>query len=250
MRYQKTDVEEPFYFKGYGEDGITIALNLKTIAIDVKIPELSYPTIEEGSNAETNVDQISEPLTDESYFPNSGLLQSHRNIKYSKHKCRKDKAMDKRPSLTRTAHLVAIFHRHHMRRQRKMRHGQPTLPSSNENNLDSNDENENLHENRNFCRTFVPKKALREQNGAISEIKVTTNGQEDDLPSHFNRMSLFDNRENSTSSLSSAENITEMENQNNSGDVYYPQASEVSTSSVVGFLRNIEDDFTKMHIGY
>lgn len=251
MRYHRTDIEEPFYFKGYGEDGITIAVNLKTIAIDVKIPELSYPTFEERSNAETNIDQINEPLTvmDESYFPNSGLLQSHKSIKYSKHKCQKDKTMDKRPSLTRTAHLVAIFHRQHMRRQRKMRHSLPTAPSSNENNLDSNDENEDLHENRNVCRTCVPKKVLTEQNGAIPEIKVTTNRQEDDLPLQFNRMSLFDNRENSPSSLSSAENITEMENQNNRGDIYYPQASEVSTSSVVGCLRNIEDDFTKMHIG-
>ncbi|KAM3181135.1 hypothetical protein ACTXT7_014942 [Hymenolepis weldensis] len=250
MWYHRTDIEEPFYFKGYGEDRITIAVNLKTIAIDVKIPELSYPSFEEGSNAETNIDQINKPLTvmDESYFPNFGLSPPHKSVNCPKYKYQKDKTMDKRPSLTRTAHLFAIVHRQHMRRQRKMRHNQPTAPSLNKNYLDSNDENENLHENRNVCRTCVPKKVLTEQNGAIPEIKVTTYRQEDDLPLQFNRMSLFDKRENITSSLNSAENLTEMENENNSGDVYYPQASEVSNSSVVGCLINIEDDFTKMHI--
>nr|CDS33852.1 expressed protein [Hymenolepis microstoma] len=211
MECDSTCREDPFHHKGYGKDGVSMVVNLKTIAIDVKIPEISYPYYEERVNGESNTDQIDNSLTvmDELYFPISRLSQSQRAIKPSNHKCQKVNTTDRRPSLTRTAHLVAVFHREHLRKQHRMRRGQPTTPRSNENHFELGDESENLNENRSVYRTYAQNRVLTEQNGATPELKVDTYRQADDLSLQLYRMSLFNNKENN---ISSAEYIFEIEN--------------------------------------
>ncbi|VDO01414.1 unnamed protein product [Rodentolepis nana] len=213
MECDSTCREDPFHYRGYGEDGASIAINLKTIAVDVKIPEPSYPYYEERVNVESVIDKITNPLavTDEVYFPISRLSPSQRAIRPSTHKYQNGNTTDQRPSITRTAHLVAAFHRENLRKHRRIRRSHLTTPSSNENRSEVDDENVNQNANRCVYRTYVQKRVLTDKNGATPKLEIAAYRQTDDLSFQLNRMSLFDSKENAISTVNSDENITEME---------------------------------------